>query len=45
MLEEIPTKVIYPNVSDLHGLILQVVPAVQAVVDHQLSFNLCGQTC
>ena len=39
------TDVILPNVSDLPGLLLQVVLAVHAVVDHQLTFTLCGQTC
>ena len=36
---------IHPNVSDVPGLLLQVVLAVHAVVDHQLTFTLCGQTC
>ena len=39
------TDVVYPNVSDLPGLLLQVVLAVHAVVDHQLTFTLCDQTC
>ena len=36
-LKKIPTKVIHPNVSDLHGLLLLVVLNVRGVVDHQLT--------
>ena len=44
-LKKISTDVMHPNVSNLPGLLLQVVLAVHAVVDHELSFSLCGQTC
>ena len=34
-LKKFPTEVIYPNVSDLPGLLLLVVLAVHSAVDHQ----------
>ena len=45
-LKKILTKMIHPNVSDLPGLLLQVVLAVHGLVDHQLTCTKCGhQTC
>ena len=44
-LKKILTKMIHPNVSDLPGLLLQVVLAVHGLVDHQLICTKCGQTC
>ena len=44
-LKKILIKVIHPNVSDLPGLLLQVVLAVHGLVDHQLTCTKCGQTC
>ena len=43
MLEEIPTKVIHPNVSDLLGLLVHVVLAVHNAVDHQPIWAKSGQ--
>ena len=42
LVEKISTDVIHPNVSDDHGLFLQVVLAVHGVVDSQISCNKCG---
>ena len=44
MLRKISTDVIYCNVSDLPGLLLQVLLAVHCVGDDQL-YLMCGQTC
>ena len=38
-LKKILTKMIHPNVSDLPGLLLQVVLAAHAVVDHHITFT------
>ena len=45
LVEKISTDVIHPNVSDDHGLLLQVVLAVHGVVYNQLTCADCLQKC
>ena len=45
IVEKISTDVIHPNVSDDHGLLLQVVLAVHGVVYNQLTCADCLQKC
>ena len=44
-IKKISTDVIHPNVSDDHGLLLQVVLAVHGVVYNQLTCADCLQKC
>ena len=45
LVKKTSTDVILPNASDLPGVLLQVVLTVHAVVDHHITFILCGRTC